>query len=95
MARKIYKTIVDLEQIPEDKQLVFSDPWVKGWMVEYGVSLLKANKRFAVKLEDCIERLLDIFKNVWTARKFFIDNHGYDPIIINGDQVCFVAKCND
>ena len=93
-AKLIYKGIMNKlpEKLPEDKQLQFSDPWVHGWMVEYGVSLQFANKKFAVSQEDRIIRVIDIYKNLWTVRKFFIDNHGYDPVIINGDQECFVAK---
>ena len=56
-------------------------------MIEYQVSLLHPNKRFAISQKDRIERVLEIFKNLMISRKFFIDNHGYDPEIINADQM--------
>ena len=56
-------------------------------MTEYGVSLRKPNKRFAIKQEDRIERILEYLKNIWRIRKFFLDNYGIDPPIINGDQM--------
>ena len=74
------------EAVPADKKLLFSDCWLKAWMIEYQVSLLHPNKRFAISQKDRIERVLEIFKNLMISRKFFIDNHGYDPEIINADQ---------
>ena len=56
-------------------------------MSEYEVSLRKPNKRFAIKQDDRIERILEYLKNVWRIRKFFLDNYGIDPPIINGDQM--------
>ena len=56
-------------------------------MIEYGVSLRKPNKRFAIKNEDRIERLSEHIKNLLWVRKYFLDNFGYDPLIINGDQM--------
>ena len=40
------------EEIHVDKQLKFYTFWVKDWMKEYNVSLLKPNKRFAISQED-------------------------------------------
>jgi len=56
-------------------------------MREYNVSLRKPNKRFQIKQEDRKERIFEYIKNVWTVRKFFIDNFAVDPPIINGDQI--------
>ena len=54
-------------------------------MNEYGVSL--SNKRFQIKQADREERITEYLKNIWTVRKFFVDNFGVDPPIINGDQM--------
>ena len=74
----------DVKQQPE---LVFSNKWIKHWMQEYNVSLRKPNKRYQIKQEDRKERIYEYIKNVWTVRKFFIDNFSVDPPIINGDQM--------
>ena len=56
-------------------------------MSEYGVSLRHPNKRFQIKQADREGRVADYLKNIWTVRKFFLDNYGVDPPIINGGQV--------
>ena len=89
-AEELYKDYTDQllpEIVPESEKLRFSNKWVKGWMIEYGVSLRKPNKRFAIKNEDRIERLSEHIKNLLWVRKYFLDNFGYDPLIINGDQM--------
>ena len=73
--------------IPLEDQLKFSDPWIKSWMTEYGVSLKKPNKRFSIKQEDRITRLLEYLKNVMRVRYFFLEKYKVDPPIINGDQM--------
>ena len=60
---------------------------ITDWMREYGVSLKKPNKRFAIKQEDRIQRLIEYLKNVWRIRKYFLHHYGIDPPIINGDQI--------
>ena len=56
-------------------------------MREYNISLKHPNKRYQIKQEDRKERVFEYIKNVWTVRKFFIDNFSVDPPIINGDQM--------
>ena len=56
-------------------------------MTEYKVSLRKPNKRFQIKQSDREERVYEHIKNVWTVRKFFLDNFSIDPPVINGDQM--------
>ena len=56
-------------------------------MDEYNASLRKPNKKFAIKKEDRKIRIKDYLKNIWTVRKYFIDNYGIDPPVINGDQM--------
>ena len=78
------------DQQPDDVQqpdLVFSNPRIKNWMREYNVSLRRPNKRFQIKQEDRKERISEYIKNIWRVRKYFIDNFGVDPPIINGDQM--------
>ena len=48
-------------------------------MTEYKVSLRKPNKRFQIKQSDREERVYEYIKNVWTVRKFFLDNFSIDP----------------
>ena len=56
-------------------------------MAEYNVSLRKPNKRFQIKQSDREERVYEYVKNVWTIRKFFIDDFSVDLPVINGDQM--------
>ena len=56
---------------------------------EYNVSQRKPNKRFQIKQTDREERIFEYLKNNWTVQKFFIDNFGVNPPIINGDQMPF------
>ena len=56
-------------------------------MREYGVSLRHPNKRFQTKQADREEPIFEYLKNIWTVRKFFIDNFGLDPPVINSDQM--------
>ena len=75
------------KEVPEEKKIVFSNKWIRGWMQEYNVNLRKPNKRFQSKQADREERIFEYLKNIWTEQKFFIDNFGVDPPIINGDQM--------
>ena len=56
-------------------------------MCEYGVSLRHSNKRFQIKQTDREERIFEYLKNIWTVRKFFIDNFEIDPPVIKGNQM--------
>ena len=95
--RKIFKTQCQVfcdkwlaqqpEEIPVEKRIVFSNRWIKNWMREYGVSLMHPNKRFQIKQADREECVFEYLKNIWTVRKFFLDNFGVDPHVINGDQM--------
>ena len=97
LPRKMFKTQCKIfydqwlaqqpEEVPEDKKIVFSNRWIKGWMSEYGVSLRHPNKRFQIRQADREERVADYLKNIWTVRKFFLENYGVDPPIINGYQI--------
>ena len=75
------------EEIPVAKRIVFSKRWIKNWMREYGVSFRHPNKRFRIKQADREERVFEYLKNIWTVRKFFLNNFGVDPAVINGDQM--------
>ena len=75
------------KEVPEEKKIVFSNKWIRGWMQEYNVSLLKPNKRFQIKQAHRKERIFEYLENIWTVKKFFIDNFGLDLPIINGDQM--------
>ena len=56
-------------------------------MLEYNVSLRKPNKRFQISQEDRKQRVIEFIANIWRVRKFFIENVGIDPPIINGDRM--------
>ena len=72
---------------PEEEKLRFSNQWIKGWEHEYGISLRKPNKRYSISKENCIVRVQDYLKNIWSLRYYFIKTFGVDPPIINGDQM--------
>lgn len=88
-AKKLYQKWLEKqpEEVPVDNQIKFSNTWIYGWMAEYGLSLQKPNKRFALKQEDRIQRIEEYIMNVLRVRKWFLDNYGIEPPIINGDQM--------
>ena len=71
----------------EEKNMKFTNRWIKGWCEEYYVSLKSPNKRFSVSQEDRVERDLEHLKNILRFRVFFMKKFGVDPPIINGDQM--------
>ena len=87
LPRKMFKTQCKIfyeqwfaqqsKEVPEDKKIVFSNRWIRNWMSEYGVSLRHPNKRFQINQTDREERVADYLKNIWTVRKFFLDNYGW------------------
>ena len=66
------------KEVPEEKKIVFSNKWIRGWMQEYNVSLRKPNKRFQIEQAEREERIFEYLKNIWTVRKLFTDNFGVD-----------------
>ena len=50
----------------------------------------KINKYCQIKQVDGKQRIFEYIKNVWTVRKFFIDNLSGDLPIINGDQMPYI-----
>ena len=76
-----------IHSTPEEEQLKFSNQWVKGWKLEYGVSLRHPNKRYSISKEDCSIRVQDYLKNIWNVRHYFITKFGIDLPIMNGDQI--------
>ena len=87
--REVYSQWLEAQEEPvaEDAQLKFTNRWVQGWMKEYGVSLQKPNKRFSIKREDRIERIIELIKNVWRARHFIEQKFKKEAVILNGDQM--------
>ena len=75
--------------ISEKDQLKFSKLWIQDWMKEYNVSLRKPDKRYALKKEDRVVRVQDYLKNIWMARKYFLETYGIDLPIVKGDQIPF------
>ena len=73
--------------VTEDQILKFSNKWSKSWEKEYGLSLRKPNKRYSIKKEDLLIRLLDYLQNIWAVRRYFNEKYGFDPPIINGDEM--------
>ena len=76
-----------INSAPEEEQLKFSNQWVKGWKLEYGVSLRHPNKRYSISKEGCSIRVQDYLKNIWNVRHNLITKFGINPTIINGDQM--------
>ena len=72
-AKEFYQTWLEQQEgeIPEESRLKFSKTWIKGWMKEYGVSLLKPNKRFSISKTDRKDRIIELLKNVWCVRHWF------------------------
>ena len=86
-ANEFYNTWLSQQddEVPEEKRLKFSKQWIKGWMKEYGVSLRKPNKRFAISRAERKIRITELLKNVWRVRYWFRSKFGRKIPIINGD----------
>ena len=75
------------EPVPEEERPVFSNHWIRNWMLEYGVSLLKPNKRYQIPHSDRVERIEEFLLNIWRVRKYFLDVFNVEIPILNGDQM--------
>lgn len=89
MAKELYNEWLkqQSEPIPIDQQLKFSNPWLKSWCQEYGVSLKLPNKRFSISNENRIERIQEYITNVLRVRIYYYKKFGVNVPIINGDQM--------
>ncbi|XP_047127793.1 uncharacterized protein LOC124808639 [Hydra vulgaris] len=56
-------------------------------MSEHGVSLRHPNKRFQIMQADHEVRIFEYLKNIWTVRKYFVENFAVDPPVLDGDQM--------
>ena len=85
-AIELYEEWLKQNPTPESERLKFSEKWINQWMREYGVSLLKPNKRFSVSAADRKKRITDFVKNIIRVRYFYKVRHGVEPEIINIHQ---------
>ena len=85
-AIELYEEWLKQNPTPESERLKFSEKWINQWMREYGVSLLKPNKRFSVSAADRKKRITDFVKSIIRVRHFYKERHGVEPEIINIDQ---------
>ena len=89
-AAALAKKRLDCQPISEEEEnLKFSMKWIRGWLQEYHVSLSKPHKRYAVPKGTRKHRILQLLKNVYRVRHFFLTYFQYDPVIISGDQMPF------
>ena len=51
-----------LEPVPVQDQLKFSNHWIQDWMKQYNVSLRKPNKKYTIKKEDRIIQIKGYLK---------------------------------
>ena len=86
-AKQLYLEWLKQQPEPPEKTLQFSNKWIAKWMKEYEVSLQKPNKRFSISNNHRKERIIEYLKNMWRGRKYFLDKHGKEPKVINGDQM--------
>ena len=79
--------VLRTSRYPWRRKTSISNQWAKGWELEYGILLQKPNKWHSISKEDCIIRVQDYLKNIWSLRHYFIKTFDVDPPIINGDQI--------
>lgn len=98
LSRPVFKTV--LKEIQENyikqevregrdapSEVKFSNRWLKTWCKQFGISLKKPNKRYALSYDERKIRIIDMVKNVWTARLYFLKKFGREPVIWGGDQM--------
>ena len=61
--------------------------WIKGWCKEFNVSLKKPNKCYKVLHEVRKRRILQVLKNVWRVRWYFLQKFDMEPMILGSDQM--------
>ena len=71
----------------EEREMKFSCNSVHNWMRQYRVSLKHPNKRYAVPQAMRKERIIQLLKNVWRLRFYFLQRYGVGPVIWGGDQM--------
>lgn len=49
--------------------------------------LSKPYKRYSISRDECIIRIEDYLKIIWSLRRYFIKTFGRDPSIIDGEQM--------
>ena len=98
LSRVVFKTILDEIQENFIKQQVdggkeapskikFSNRWLKTWCKQFGISLKNPNKRYAYSYDERKIRIIEMIKNVWRARLFFLHKFKMEPVIWGGDQM--------
>ena len=63
--------------------------WCKRWEEDYGLSMRKANRKYAVPRPVIKERLEVFLVSLFRLRKFIMLTFGYDPLLENFDQSPF------
>ena len=63
--------------------------WFKRWEEDYGLSMRKANRKYAVQRKVLKERLEIFWVVLFRIRLFIQLAFGYDPLILNWDQSPF------
>ena len=66
-----------------------TNQWFRGWQKEYGLSMLKPNRKYKVPKRVLEERLKLWWISVFRIRAFCLSFHGYDPEMENWDQSPF------
>ncbi|CAL4062693.1 unnamed protein product [Meganyctiphanes norvegica] len=75
------------EEIKAEDRPKFSKHWIKNWVREYKVSLLKPSKRLAISQVDRVSKITEFLKNVMRFRYYFLVHFKKEPVIISGDQM--------
>lgn len=63
--------------------------WFRRWEKEYGLSMRRANRKYACSRPVLKSRLEIDWLNIFSLRYFIFKCHGYDPVITNSDQSPF------
>ena len=98
LSRAVFRTVLDevqenfiKQEVAEGKEapekIKFSNRWLKTWSKQFGISLKKPNKRYALSFDERKTRIIEMIKNVWRARLFFLKKFGKEPVIWGGDQM--------
>ena len=68
------------QQVAEDKEAP-KNKWLNNWVKQFDFPLKKkTNKRYALSFDGRKTRIIEMIKNVWTARLFFLNKFGKEPV---------------
>ena len=88
-AKQLYEEycVLTAEAGEEPEKLKLTRKWLQKWCKDYRISLKYPRKRFSITQEVRKRRIIQILKNVWTAKYWWKAKYNVDHPILSADQM--------